>query len=223
VGDRFRPLWDLDDIDGTEDRLLAQFDREESDGGRAEALTQLARVCGLRGQFAEGEEILERATALGGSDAIVAVRLALERGRLRRSSGDVEVARDLFQSAFGLADRAGDQFLAADAAHMAALAAPDLASMLEWTRRGLDISESSLDPAVSNWSGSLLNNLGCCYADAGDHEAALDAFQRALEARLRHPEWPANIRHARESLAEELRALGRDDEARQVASSGSAG
>ena len=223
MGDRFRPLWDLDDIDGTERRLHEQLDREESDGGRAEALTQLARVSGLHGRFAEGEEILERATVLGGSGAIVAVRVALERGRLSRSSGEVATARELFESAFGLAGSAGEPFLAADAAHMAALTAPDLAGVLEWTRRGLDISESSLDPAVSNWSGSLLNNLGCSYADAGDHEAALDAFQRALEARLRHPAWPANIRHARESVAEELRALGRDDEARRVAGSGSTG
>ena len=49
--DRLRPFWDFDDLDGSEHRLREQLDRETSDSGRAEVLTQLARVEGLRGRL----------------------------------------------------------------------------------------------------------------------------------------------------------------------------
>ncbi|MFI5281991.1 MAG: hypothetical protein ACHQ0J_02535, partial [Candidatus Dormibacterales bacterium] len=107
--------------------------------------------------------------------------------------------------------------------HMAALVAPDIAVAVGWTRRGLDIAESSDDRAISNWSGSLLNNLGCRYSEAGEHEAALKTFEQALGAKLRHPEWPASIEHAKASVAEELRALGRNDEASRLESLGADG
>ena len=45
--------------------------------------------------------------------------------------------------------------------------------------------------------------------DAGEHEQALDAFERALEVRLRDPENTAAIEHAREAVAEGARLLGR--------------
>src|SRR5689334_11670094 len=46
--DRLRPLWDFEDVEGTETRLREQLEREESGAGRAEVLTQLARVHSLR-------------------------------------------------------------------------------------------------------------------------------------------------------------------------------
>ena len=49
--DRLRPLWDFDDLDATEARLTAQLGAESGDEGRAEVLTQLARVAGLRDDF----------------------------------------------------------------------------------------------------------------------------------------------------------------------------
>ena len=55
MGDRLRPLWDFDDLDGSERRFDAQLQSETSDAGRAEVLTQLARVQGLRGNFADVE------------------------------------------------------------------------------------------------------------------------------------------------------------------------
>jgi tetratricopeptide (TPR) repeat protein len=69
---------------------------------------------------------------------------------------------------------------------------------------------------VSYWLGPLYNNLGWEYQDAGEHEAALEAFQRALASRERYPEAPASIQHAKEAVAEALRALGRDDEASRL-------
>lgn len=219
MGDRLRELWDFDDLDGTERRFLEQLENESSGAGRAEVMTQLARLRAHRGQFTEGEKLIAQARAIGGSDPAVRIRADLELGRLWRTKGDTSGAQPLFESAFTLAVAVENEFLAADAAHMAALVAPDMAGTRAWTRRGLDIAESSADRSVSNWSGSLLNNLGCRCADTGDHEGALEAFERALEARLRHPEWPGNIRHARESVTEELRVLGREDEARRLEAS----
>jgi hypothetical protein len=51
--DRLRPLWDFDDLEASEARFLEQLERESDDAGRAEVLTQLARIEGLRGDFEE--------------------------------------------------------------------------------------------------------------------------------------------------------------------------
>jgi tetratricopeptide (TPR) repeat protein len=213
MGDRLRPLWDFNDLDGTEACLREQLKQETSDGGRAEVLTQLARVEGLREGFAEGERILQEAERIAGESKPARIRIDLERGRLRRSAGDPGGARPLFVSAFERASAENEQFMAVDAAHMCALAAPDRQSMLDWTQRGIDIARASSDRDVTYWLGPLYNNLGVDHAEAGEHEAALDAFQRALEARLRYPENPQAIQWAKESVAEALKALGRDEEA----------
>jgi tetratricopeptide (TPR) repeat protein len=135
----------------------------------------------------------------------VRIRVDLERGRLRRSSGDKESALPLFESAYASARDAGEDWLAADAAHMCALAAPDREGFLEWTSRGIELAESS--EAAAYWLGPLLNNLGWEHFDAGEHQQALEVFERALEVRERDPENQAAIEHARDAVAEARRAL----------------
>jgi tetratricopeptide (TPR) repeat protein len=216
VGDRLRPLWDFDDLDGTERRFEAQLEQEATGDGRAEVLTQLARVMGLRGLFTEGERLIVQAEAVAGGSAAAQARIELERGRLLRSSEDADGSLPRFEAAFKIATEGGEQSLAADAAHMAALVATDRQGKLAWTMRGTQIASTSPDPQVSYWLGPLYNNLGWEYQDAGEYEAALEAFRRALEARQRFPEMPALIQHAKEAVAEALRALGREDEARLV-------
>jgi len=205
MGDRLRRLWNFDDLDATEGRLRAQLESEAHEGGQAEVLTQLARVRGLRDDFAGGERLLEEAERRAGASKAARIRIDLERGRLLRSAGDSAAALPLFMSAFHAAIAAGEQFLAADAAHMAALAAPDRAGKLDWTQRGIDIAEASPDRDVAYWLGPLLNNLGVEYAESGEHQKALAAFERALEIRLRYPENQDAIAWARESV-EEARA-----------------
>ena len=95
--DPLRPYWDFEDLDATERRFRAL---------RAEVLTQLARVAGLREQFDEGDRLLDEAATE--PDPRVRIRVDLERGRLRRSSGDKEAARPLFESAFAAALEAGE-------------------------------------------------------------------------------------------------------------------
>ena len=214
--DRLRGLWNFDDLDGTEQRLHAQLDQETTDSGRAEVLTQLARGEGLRKSFDEGEELIGQAEALAGDSVPARIRIDLERGRLLRSDGDAIAAMPLFETAFNAAREADEQFIAVDAAHMCAIAAPDRVSRQAWTQRGIDIAQASPDRNVSYWLGPLYNNLGVDHAEAGEHDAALDAFKRALEVRLRYPENPPAIQWAKESVAEQLRALGRDEEAKAV-------
>jgi tetratricopeptide (TPR) repeat protein len=211
VTDRLRALWDIDDLESTEKRLRARLGEEASGEGRAEVLTQLARVEGLRGAFDEGERLVEEAEALAREGGIARARIDLERGRLRRSSGNVEGSFPLFESAYALALEQGRSFVAADAAHMAALAAGGRDGFLAWTERGIQLAESQEGAAY--WLGPLLNNLGWEYYEAGEYDEALDAFVRALEARRRDPGNPEAIALARYAVGKTLRALGRPEDA----------
>lgn len=202
--DRLRPLWDFDDLDATVRRLREQLDREASDEGRAEVLTQLARVQGLRDDFDGCEALLQEAEPLAG-EGVARVRVELERGRKLRSSGDGAAAVPLFESAFARASELGEFFLAGDAAHMVAIS--DAGKMLEWTQRGLELGESEADAAY--WAGPLLNNLGWHYYEAGEYESALETFERALEVRRRDPNNAQAIEWAQEAVDETRKALGR--------------
>ena len=204
--DRLRPLWDFDDLDASERRFREQLEGETSDPGRAEVLTQLARVHSLRGDFDGCARLLDEAEPLAGLHPVANVRLELERGRMLRSSGDVEGAYPLFASAFSRALDARERYLAGDAAHMCAIATDDRNLQEEWTQRGFDHGEPY-------WAGPLLNNLGWAYFDDGAYERALELFRRALEVRERDRHNLAGIAWAQYAVGQTLRMLGRADEA----------
>jgi tetratricopeptide (TPR) repeat protein len=203
VTDRLRPLWDFNDLDASQARFVEQLEREPDDAGRAEVLTQLARIEGLRGDFTACAELLDRADALAG----VTVRGQLERGRMLRSSGDPAAALPLFEAAYEHALATGELYLAGDAAHMAAIAG----DMETWTQRGLDLAER--EPDAVYWRGPLLNNLGWHLHGAGAQEEAIAAFEQALAARELDPERPYAIEIAHYALAQALRTAGRAEEA----------
>jgi tetratricopeptide (TPR) repeat protein len=213
MSDRLRTVWDFDDLDATEKRFQTMLMVDASPGARAEVLTQLARVHGLRGDFAKGEQLIKDAEAACGADFAAQARVHLERGRLRRSSGDAQASLPLFEAAFQAALAGGQEFIAIDAAHMAAIVAPNRAGRVEWTRRGMELAQRSSDPQVTYWLGPLLNNLGWEYFESGDYEPALDAFERALQHREKDPDHPAEIEIARYAVGKTLRALGQPDEA----------
>jgi tetratricopeptide (TPR) repeat protein len=186
--------------------LREQLEREESDAGRAEVLSQLARVHSLRDEFEACENLLQQAEALS-DGGIVRVRVELERGRKLRSSGDGAAAVPVFESAFAHASELGEYWFAGDAAHMVAISVPE--GMVEWTARGLELAES--EPDAAYWAGPLLNNLGWHYYGAGDYEHALDVFERALEVRTRDPENQQAIEWAQEAIDETRKALEGED------------
>jgi tetratricopeptide (TPR) repeat protein len=209
-GDPLRDVWDFDDLDATERRFEALAEAETSPVVHAEILTQLARVQGLRGAFEAGDRLVDEAAAVEGSSALLDARVALERGRLRRSSGDLATSRPLFESAYSTAREAGEWFVAADAAHMAALAAHDREGMLEWTRRGIELAEA--EEGARYWLGPLLNNLGWAHYEAEEYDEALAAFSRALEARERDGD-EVTVGIAQYAVGKALRALDRPAEA----------
>jgi tetratricopeptide (TPR) repeat protein len=203
--DRLRPLWDFEDLDASERRLREQLEQEPTDEGRAEVLTQLARVRGLQDDFEGCEQFLREAELLAGDSELVRLRVELERGRKLRSSGDGAAAAPLFESAFARARAIGESYLAGDAAHMVAISTPE--RMAEWTQRGLELSES--EPEAAYWAGPLLNNLGWHYFETGDFKSALDVFERALEVRQRDPDNAQAIQWAQEAIDETRSAMKR--------------
>jgi tetratricopeptide (TPR) repeat protein len=204
-----RPLWDFDDPAGSEQRLRETADAAAGDD-RAAWQTQVARALGLQEQYDEGHALLDEvaADAHGGE---VPARVALERGRLRRSSGDLDAGRPDFEEAARLAGEAGFEELRVDALHMVALVVPADES-LEAAQHALDAARAASDPRARDWDASLLNNMGMAHADAGDHVAALVCFEEALEARERIGD-VGRTRVARWMIAWSLRHLGRTDEA----------
>lgn len=205
MADRLRPLWDFGDLDASEERFRAQLAQEPTAAGRAEVLTQLARLEGLRGRFDECGVLLDEAERLGGAET----RVALERGRRERSSGQPGAGAALFEQAFELAAAEGDDLLAVDAAHMLAIVGDGEA----WTARAVEIAERSNDPGVRYWLGPLYNNIGWARYEGGDPAGALEAFELALAARERDDPRPHEREVARYAVGKALRALGRADEA----------
>jgi tetratricopeptide (TPR) repeat protein len=205
-----RPLWDFEDPAASGERFLDAAERADEPDKTA-WLTQYVRALGLQEKYDEATKILDR---LHCDAPEAATYLALERGRVLRSSGRVEESRPHFESAAALARAAGLEALNVDALHMVALAAPE-EEQLALNEAALAVARASTDQRARDWDASLLNNIGMTYADAGDHQAALAAFEQALAARERIGD-PATIRVARWMIGWAYRNLGRREEALEV-------
>ncbi len=203
-------LWDFGDPAASEGRFRALLARIDGDPEAAAVVrTQVARALGLQRRFADAHRALDdlehEPVARG---ARIAVRLALERGRVLRSAGDPGQARPLFAAAFERASEAGEDALAVDAAHMLALVEDDPARQAAWNERALSLAEGSSDPLARRWRASLLNNLGWTRHGEERFNEALELFERALAARQELGE-TGSIRVARWCVARTLRSLGR--------------
>ncbi|HEU0028125.1 MAG TPA: tetratricopeptide repeat protein [Ktedonobacterales bacterium] len=208
-------LWDYDDPAKSEARFrlwIADLPPSVGDSARAEAQTQLARSQGLQRHFAEAHATLDSVESrLAEISERVQVRYLLERGRVFNSSRAPDQARPLFLAAWEQARAAGEDALAVDAAHMLAIVASG-EETLTWNQRALDLAQSSPEPRAQRWQGSLYNNIGWSYFDAGRYADALVLFERALERR-RMDGKEKEIVIAQWCIGRTLRALGRLDEA----------
>jgi tetratricopeptide (TPR) repeat protein len=202
-----RPLWDFDDPAASGARFLEAAEQAH-EPDRTSWLTQYARALGLEERYDEAITVLDR---LSSEAPEAATYLALERGRVLRSSGRVEESRPYFASAATRAAAAGLEAPHVDALHMIALAAPE-EEQLWLNEAALAVARAATDQRARDWDAALLNNIGMTHADAGDFEAALTAFERALAARERIGD-PATIRVATWMIAWSYRNLGRRDEA----------
>ncbi len=213
----FDRLWDYSQPVESESRMRGLLPRAEGHPGyHAELLTQIARAQGLQRRFEAAHETLDEAEAVlsGAAESegrVARIRLLLERGRVYNSSGRPEEARPLFEEALAAAREAGEDYHAADAAHMLGIVAP-VAEQLRWHQEALEIAEESDDERARGWLGPLYNNIGWTYHDLGEYEKALHTFQRGLawrEAKGQEEE----ARRARWSVGRALRSLGRLEEA----------
>jgi tetratricopeptide (TPR) repeat protein len=204
-------LWDWSDPAGSESRFRALADSGPEEV-RLAAMTQVARALGLQARYVDGRAVLGQvARAADGAAPEVAVRVALERGRLARSEGLTDEAAPLFQEAAELAQRAGLEALHVDALHMLAMDG-EPQEQITRTLTALEVAGSASSEEARRWDASLLNNLGMAQHDAGDLPGALESFQAALALReVRGQAREARI--ARWMVAWTLRLLGRTDEA----------
>ena len=200
-------LWNISDPIQGYDGLVAAL--EEAPDSADEIHTQICRALGLQRKFDEGWAELARISP--SPSKIVQVRRDLEAGRLKNSSGDKDGARPYFLQALNEANNSGFDFYAVDAAHMLGIVTKE-AESVEWNTRAIDMAKRSEDPRARKWQGSLLNNLGWTYHDAGQFEKALATFQEARtfqeetknETRIRIAQW---------AVARCLRSLTRYEEA----------
>ena len=213
MSNNFDHLWDYNQPATTEARFRELLPQLANDPARyAELLTQIARAQGLQRQFDEAHATLDGVEAqLADLPVRVRIRYLLERGRVYRSSGKVDAARPFFLEAWEVAQPAGEDNYAIDAAHMLAIIEPP-AEQRRWHQLAIDLTEQTADPEAKKWAGSLNNNLGWSYFEEGDYTAALACFTKALAAReAQGKAGPIHI--ARWSVAKTLRLLGRVDEA----------
>ncbi|MEO8529220.1 MAG: hypothetical protein ABI435_09085 [Pseudolysinimonas sp.] len=173
-------LWDFGDPAASERRLREAYDQTPDAEERRELRTQIARAMGLQGRFTEAHAVLD---ALDLDDPVVAVRAALERGRLHNSAGaPVEAAVHFRKAAERSAPPASAAltFLRLDALHMLGIA--DSANIEDCTARALGELSAVDDPRTQRWAVSLNNNLGWARFEAGNTAGALEAFHAAAAA-----------------------------------------
>lgn len=174
-----------------------------------EIRTQIARCLGLQRKFEEGRTEIARVSSI--QSPVIAVRIALESGRLENSAGNKTAAEPYFLQAYNLARTHRLDFYAIDAAHMLGIVTSNAAS-LDWNETAISMAEASEDKRARNWKGSLLNNTGWTYHDMGQYEKALSLFQRALDFQKELGN-ESKIRIAMWTVGRCLRSLQRYDKA----------
>lgn len=208
-------LWDFSSPASSEERFRAFMEASQDPEFRAEVMTQIARAQGLQNEFDAAHVTLDEAQALAPEDALeVQVRILLERGRVLNSAGKPAESRQYLLDALALAEGAGLDRHAVDAAHMMGIVEPP-AEQIAWSEKALDIAMNSRDLLARRWLGPLYNNLGWSYHDTGNYEQALGMFENALEWYSEHGQ-PEQIRVARWSVARTLRSLGQVEEALEM-------
>lgn len=169
-------LWDFADPAASEARLRAAAGATTGDD-RAELLTQVARSLGLQEQYDEADAVLDTVEPV---PPTVAARVALERGRVRNSSGHPQEAIPYFEQAVSATV---DPFLVVDALHMLAISDGERAA--GWTAQALAVLAGVTDERTLRWHVGLHHNLGWSRLRAGDAAAALPELEAALRAAVR--------------------------------------
>ena len=99
-----------------------------------------------------------------------------------KASGDSKRARILFNDAFIIADRLGDDYLAIDAAHMMAISEA-LSNQHKWHVIAVNIAEASTSDFARNWLGTLYNNMAWTYFEKGSYDKVQELFNKVVQFR----------------------------------------
>ncbi|UCP14142.1 hypothetical protein KI797_16220 [Aeromonas media] len=177
-----------------------------------ELLTQIARTHSLQRQFAKAHQLLDEIEPrLTDATPRARLRALLERGRTFNSAGDKAGARTLFEQAWQLGLKHKEIYLAIDAAHMVAIAAP-LEEQSRWHQLAMELAERSKDERVQGWLPSLYNNQGWTLFELGRLDDAITCQQKCLAWHEQHNN-QAKAFIARWSLARLSRAQGLHEQA----------
>jgi|SRR5579872_1808743 len=205
-------LWTIDHpFDGYNRLRIVLSEHPES---ADELRTQISRSLGLMGKFDEAWD--EIAKVSKDPPEIVKVRIQLESGRLKNSSGSAEDSNPYFLKALELAEQGHFDYYAVDAVHMLGIVSNGPESV-QWNEKGLELADGSSDERTRKWKGSLLNNLGWTYFNMGDFSKALATFEAALDYQKGAGD-PVRIRIAQWTVGRCLRALKRYDAALAIQS-----
>lgn len=179
----FMTLWDYQDPAASALRfhtLLPEACTAADLQYELELLTQIARTHSLLRQFAEAHQLLDELTPrLTDATPRARLRALLERGRTFNSAGDKASARTLFEQAWQLGLKQGEDHLTIDAAHMVAIAAP-LEEQSRWHQLAMALAERSQDERARGWLPSLYNNQGWTLFELGRLEEAKACQQKCL-------------------------------------------
>ena len=212
----FDLLWNFSQPAQTQtkfEELRPQFQKSKNQDLFLQLQTQIARAQGLQKKFDEAEKTLgDVKKNLTEKTPVAEIRYYLEQGRVFNSSKRKDLASAPFLKAFELATTRHQDNFAVDAAHMMGIIESTPAKQMEWNLKALGLAEKSKEEKARNWLGSLYNNMGWTYHDAGQFQQALDIFQKALHFREEKGKTDS-IRIAKWAVARALRSLKKYDDA----------
>jgi len=211
-------LWDFADPAASERRFREALAKAEAAGDRPRAVvlrTQVARAEGLLGRFDAAHATLDVAEkGAGPEEKGLWAWIALERGRVFRSSKKPDLAKRSIEKALAFAELAKDEDAAVDAVHMLALLATG-DEALRLNMKAIAMAEAATTPRAKGWLGSLYNNTGWTWFEKGDYEKALDLQKKNWEWHEGR-KMTSEARIGKWAYARTLRALHRLDEAMRL-------
>ncbi len=209
----FDKEWDYSDPEITELKfleLLTSIDFNDHPGYYTELQTQIARTLGLQHKFDEAHLLLDEIQKnLPPGYPVAEIRYNLEKGRIYNSSGHASQSIPFFLKAWELSRDAGADYHAVDAAHMLGIATPP-SEQLKWSKKALELAETSMDSRTKSWLGALYNNIGWTYHDLGEYKQALIIFEKAQRWRQMNRQ-VREIQIADWAVARTHRSLGNVD------------
>ena len=211
----FMAQWDYQDPAATALRFQALLPEARAAADlqyELELLTQIARTHSLQRQFDQAHRLLDEIEPrLTDATPRARLRALLERGRTFNSAGDKARARALFEQAWQQGVKHEERYLAIDAAHMVAIAAP-LEEQSRWHQLAMALAERSQDKRVRGWLATLYNNQGWTLFELGRIDEAIVCQQKCLAWHEQHNN-QAKAFIARWSLARLSRAQDQHERA----------